>query len=130
MAKTMTPLALLASQSVAAGTTVRSSVIDVSAMDGGELRGKITNSGSAPTAQSVARVLVARKQSSAPAAAAEGTGNDDWKVRYEIGGGTTANGITRFAFRFGPETAYIQFEFGGHTGNPVSIECTGDAYAY
>ncbi len=62
MSKTMTPLALLASQSVAAGTTVRSSVIDVSAMDGGELRGKITNSGSAPTAQSVARVLVARSQ--------------------------------------------------------------------
>lgn len=94
------------------------------------IRFRITNGGTGPTVQCEARVLVAAKNTSMPAAAAEGTGDLDWKQVYVIGGGTTANASTRASYRFGPEIAYIEIEFTGNTGQSVTVECTGDSYVY
>ena len=129
MALTKTGAVLVSSASNAAGATTRGR-LDVSTADGGQIRWRITNGGTGPTAQCEARIMVARKQSSMPAAGAEGTGDDAWKQVYVQGGGTTANASTRGNYRFGPEVAYVQIEFTGNTGQSVTVECTGDSYAY
>ncbi len=129
MAKTITAAALVSSAANTAGATTRGR-LDVSAADGGMVRWRITNGGTGPTLQCEARILVARKQTSMPSAAAEGTGDDDWKQVYVVGGGTTASASTRGSYRFGPEIAYIEIEFTGNTGQSVTVECTGDSYAY
>lgn len=129
MALTKTGAVLVSSASNAAGSTTRGR-LDVSAADGGEIRWRITNGGTGPTVQCEARIMVARKQSSMPAAGAEGTGDDAWKQVYTQGGGVTASASTRGVYRFGPEVAYVQIEFTGNTGQSVTVECTGDSYAY
>lgn len=129
MAKTITAAVLVSSATNTAGSTTRGR-LDASAADGGEIRWRITNGGTGPTAQCEARILVARKQSSMPAAAAEGTGDDAWKQVYVMGGLTTASLSTRGRYTFGPEVAYVQIEFTGNTGQSVTVECTGDTYAY
>lgn len=129
MAKTITGAVLVSSASNGAGSTTRGR-LDVSAADGGEIRWRITNGGTGPTVQCEARILVARKQASMPAAAAEGTGDDAWKQVYVQGGGTTASASTRGTYTFGPEVAYVEVEFTGNTGQAVTVECTGDSYAY
>jgi len=129
MAKTLTAAALVSSASNAAGSTTRGR-LDCSAADGGMIRWRITNGGTGPTAQCEARVLMARKGSAMPSAASEGTGDDDWKIVYVQGGGTANSAVTRGAYRFGPEAAYIEIEFTGNTGQAVTVECTGDTYAY
>lgn len=129
MAKTLTAAALVSSASNAAGSTTRGR-LDCSAADGGMIRWRITNGGTGPTAQCEARVLMARKGSAMPSAASEGTGDDDWKIVYVQGGGTASSAVTRGAYRFGPEAAYIEIEFSGNTGQAVTVECTGDTYAY
>lgn len=128
MAKTMTALVLVSSASNAANGTTRGRV-DVSTADGGEIRFAITNGGTGPNAQCEARVLKAQKNTY-PATGAEGTGDTDWKQVYVIGGGTTASAKTRGVYKFGPETAYLEIEFTGNTVQPVTVECTGDSYAY
>lgn len=127
MAKTITGQVLVSSAANTAGSTTRGR-LDVSAADGGMIRWAMTNGGTGPTVQCEARILVARKQASMPSAAAEGTGDDDWKIVYTQGGGTTANASTRGSYRFGPEIAYIEIEFTGNTGQSVTVECTGDSY--
>lgn len=127
MAKTITGAALVSSVANTAGSTQRGR-LDVSSADGGMIRWRMTNGGTGPTVQCEARVLLARKQASMPSAAAEGTGDDDWKQVYVQGGGTTANASTRGSYRFGPEVAYIEIEFTGNTGQSVTVECTGDSY--
>ena len=129
MAKTITAAALVSSAANTAGSTTRGR-LDVSAADGGMIRFRITNGATGPTVQCEARVLVAAKDSSMPAAAAEGTGDLDWKQVHVIGGGTTANASTRGSYRFGPEIAYIEIEFTGNTGQSVTVECTGDSYTF
>lgn len=129
MAKTLTAAVLVSSAANTAGSTTRGR-LDVSAADGGQIRFRMTNGGTGPTLQCEARILVARKQTSMPSAAAEGIGDDDWKQVYVIGGGTTASASTRGSYRFGPEIAYIEIEFTGNTGQSVTVECTGDSYAY
>lgn len=129
MAKTLTAAVLVSSASNAAGGTTRGR-LDTSAADGGAIRWRITNGATGPTTQCEARILVARKQASMPAAAAEGTGPDDWKLVYLIGGGTSANTSVRGVYSFGPETAYVEVEFTGNTGQAVTVECTGDTYSY
>lgn len=129
MAKTITGQVLVSSASNAAGATTRGR-LDCTSADGGQIRWRITNGGTGPTAQCEARILVARKQASMPAAASEGTGSDDWKLVYLIGGGTSANTSVRGAYSFGPETAYVEVEFTGNTSQAVTVECTGDTYAY
>jgi len=44
--------------------------------------------------------------------------------------GRANSAVTRGAYRFGPEAAYIEIEFTGNTGQAVTVECTGDTYAY
>lgn len=127
MAKTQTRTALVSSAAKAAGTTTRGRV-DCSAADGGILTFRITNGATAPTAQATARVLVAHKDSAMPAAAAEGTGDGDWKQVYELGGGTTNSASTRGVYRFGPEVAYLEVEFPTHTGNDVTVEAIATTY--
>ena len=129
MAKTLTGQALVSSASNAAGATTRGR-LDCTGADGGTIRWRVTNGATGPTAQCEARIMVARKQTSMPAAAAEGTGNDDWKRVYVMGGGTAANDSNRGSWTFGPEVAYVQVEFAGNTGQAVTVECTGDTYAY
>jgi hypothetical protein len=129
MAKTITGAVLVSSASNASGATTRGR-LDCSSADGGQIRWRITNGGTGPTAQCEARIMVARKQASMPAAGAEGTGDDGWKQTYVMGGGTTASASTRGAYAFGPEVAYVQVEFVGNTGQAVTVECTGDTYAY
>lgn len=129
MAKTLTAAALVSSASNAASSTTRG-MLDCTGADGGQIRWRITNGGTGPTTQCEARILVARKQASMPAAAAEGTGHDDWKMVYVMGGGTTSSASTRGVYSFGPEVAYIEIEFTGNNGQAVTVECTGDTYAY
>ena len=129
MAKTITGAVLVSSAANTAGSTTRGR-LDVSAADGGMIRWRMTNGGTGPTLQCEARVLMARKQASMPAAAAEGTGDDDWKQVYVQGGGVTASASTRGSYRFGPDVAYIEIEFTGNTGQSVTVECTGDSYVY
>lgn len=129
MAKTITGQVLVSSASNGAGSTTRGR-LDVSAADGGEIRWRITNGATGPATQCEARIMVARKQASMPSAAAEGTGDDAWKQVYVMGGGTTASASARGVYRFGPEVAYVQIEFVGNTGQAVTVECTGDSYAY
>ncbi len=129
MAKTLTAAALVSSASNAAGSTTRGR-LDCSAADGGMIRWRITNGGTGPTAQCEARVLMARKGSAMPSAASEGTGDDAWKIVYVQGGGTVASASTRGSYTFGPEVAYLEIEFTGNTGQAVTVECTGDTYAY
>lgn len=129
MAKTITGQVLVSSAANTAGSTTRGR-LDVSAADGGMIRWAMTNGGTGPTVQCEARILVARKQASMPSAAAEGTGDDDWKQVYVQGGGTTSSAKTRGSYRFGPEVAYVEVEFTGNTGQSVTVECTGDSYAY
>lgn len=130
MAKVITAQVLVTSSSLAVSPAVTRGRLDCSAADGGMIRFRITNGGTGPTAQAVATVLVAQKNSAMPAAAAEGTADTDWKQVYQIGGGTASSASTRGAYRFGPEVAYIEIEFTGNTGQAVTVECTGDTYAY
>lgn len=129
MALTKTGAVLVSSASNAAGSTTRGR-LDCSSADGGDIRWRMTTGGAGPTTQCEARIMVARKQASMPAAGAEGTGDDDWKIVAVMGSGTAASTSTRGTYTFGPETAYVQIEFTGNTGQAVTVECTGDTYAY
>lgn len=127
MAKTLTALEPKARAAKAAGTVVRET-IDVSSYDGGYLIPRITNGGTGPTAQCVSRIFTSPKNTSMPAAAAEGV---DWFDHGNtFGGGTTANDINERVFEFGPEIAYIMVEFSTHTGTDVTVECRGNGYVY
>ena len=129
MPKTITGAVLVSSAANTAGSTTRGR-LDVSGADGGMIRWRMTNGGTGPSAECVARVMVARKQTSMPAAGAEGTGDDAWKVVYQQGNGTANNGTTFGSYRFGPEVSYVQIEFTGNTGQSVTVECTGDSFVY
>lgn len=130
MAKAMSSTVLQTSVANVAGTTTRTAAFDCTPYDGGEVRWRITNGGTGPTVACEARVLVARKQGSLPAAAAEGTGDDAWKIRVAQSGGTTNNASTRGAFRFGPEIAYLHMEFTGNTVQDVTVEAVVDVFSY
>jgi len=129
MAKTQAATAIVTSASNSASGTTRGR-LDCTAVDGGIVTFRITNGGTGPGVQAVARVLVAHKGGSMPAAAAEGTADTDWKQVAEIGGGTTASASTRGSYRFGPEVAYIEVEFTGNTSQAVTVEAHATTYTY
>ena len=129
MPKTQARTAIVTSASNAAGATTRGR-LDVSAVDGGLVTFRITNGGTGPTVQCVARVMIAHKDSAMPAAAAEGTGDTAWKQVYELGAGIAANANARGVYRFGPEVAYIQIEFTGNTGQAVTVEAHATTFVY
>jgi hypothetical protein len=129
MAKTQTATVLVSSAANTAGSTTRGR-LDCTAVDGGILTFRMTNGGTGPTVQCSARVLVAHKQTSMPAAASEGTGDNDWKKVFEIGGSTTASASTPSSYVFGPEVAYLEIEFTGNTGQSVTVEAHATTYTY
>jgi hypothetical protein len=131
MAKSQTGTALLTSQSLAAGASnhIRQR-LDCTAVDGGIVTMRITNGGTGPTAQCLGRILVAHKQTSMPATAAEGTGDNDWKQICEFGGTLVANASTRYSWRFGPEVAYLEVEMGGNTSQAVTVEAHATTFTY
>lgn len=129
MAKTQTGAVIVSSAANTAGSTTRGR-IDLSAVDGGIITMRLTNGGTGPTVQCVGRLLVAHKQTSMPAAAAEGTGDNDWKQIFELGGTTVANASTRYSWRFGPEVAYAEVEFTGNTGQSVTVEAHATTFTY
>lgn len=129
MAKTQAATAIVTSAAKAAATVTRGR-LDCTAVDGGIVTVRITNGATAPTAQATARILVAHKGSSMPAAASEGTADTDWKQVYEIGAGTTNSASARTQYRFGPEVAYLEVEFPAHTGNDVTVEAHATTFTY
>ncbi len=129
MAKTQSATAIVSSAANTAGSTTRGR-LDCTAVDGGIVTFRITNGGTGPTVQCEARILVAHKGSSMPAAAAEGTGDTDWKRVYTLGGGTANSASTRGVYRFGPEVAYLEVEFTGNTGQSVTVEAHATTFAY
>ena len=130
MAKTQTRTVLTSSVSrAAAAAATRSAVLDCTALDGGIVTFAITNSGTLG-AQCEARVLVAHKDTSAPTAAAEGTGDTAWKQVYVIGGGLVSGTKTRGVYEFGPEIAYLYIEFEGNTTNAAVVEAHATTYVY
>lgn len=129
MAKTQTSTALITSATNAAGATTRAR-LDCTGVDGGITTFRITNGGIAPSAQAVARILVAHKGGGFPATAAEGTGDFDWKQVAEIGAGLVISTSTRSNYRFGPEIAYLEIEFTGNTGQAVTIEAHATTFTY
>ena len=129
MAKSQTGTAIVSSAANTAGSTTRGR-IDLTAVDGGIVTMRITNGGTGPTAACAGRILVAHKQTSMPAAAAEGTGDNDWKQIAEFNGGTLASASSRFSYRFGPEVAYLEVEFTGNTGQSVTVEAHATTYDY
>lgn len=129
MAKTSTQTVLLSSQSLAAAAAAVRAVLDCSAKDGGQITFRITNGGTAPTAQSVATLLVAHSNTP-PAAGAEGTGDTAWKQIYQIGGTIINSQSTRGVFTWGPEITQLEIEFTSGTGQAVTIEAIATTYVY
>lgn len=129
MAKSQTATAIITSASNGAGSQTRGR-LDCTAVDGGIVTFRITNGGTGPSSQCEGRILVAHKGSSMPAAAAEGTGDTDWKRVYTIGGGIANNESTRGVFRFGPEVAYLEVEFDGNATQAVTVEAHATTYTY
>lgn len=132
MAKSTTRTAVVTSATNTAGSTTRGR-LDCEAVDGGILTFRITNGATGPTVQCTARVLVAHGTSSSeslPAAASEGTGDQDWKQVLEIGGTSTNSASTRGVYRFGPEVAYLEIEFSGNTAQSVTVEAHATTYTY
>lgn len=130
MSKTLTRTVLITSASLAATAAAVRAALDLPSADGGIVTMRITNGGTGPGAQCYGRVLIAHKQTTMPAPAAEGTGDGDWKQVYEFGGGTAASASARRSYRFGPEVAHIEVEFVGNTGQAVTIEAIVTTYAY
>lgn len=129
MAKTQVATAIVTSATNTAGSTTRGR-LDCTAVDGGVITFRITNGATGPTVQATARVLVAHKGASMPAAASEGTADTDWKQVYEIGGSSTASASSRGVYRFGPEVAYAEIEFSGNTAQSVTVEAHATTYTY
>lgn len=127
-----TPVSVvLVSASNAVGATTRERC-DVKSLtppaEGGLLVLRVRNGATGPTVQCVCQIMIARKQSSMPATGAEGADGDGWIKVAEFGGGTVANAVTPWSYRFGPEVAYIQVEFAGNTGQAVGVDAVLHAY--
>lgn len=116
---TKTPRTLVAaSTSNSAGGTTRGTV-DLRTAMGGILTMKITNGATGPTAQCEGRVLIAHDSGATPAAASAGAA---WKTLWSFGGGTTANAVTEQSMEVGPGVMHLEVEFGGNTGQAVTVE--------
>lgn len=125
-----TPIAavLITSASLAAAGTSRATY-DCRDIDVGLITGRITN-GSAPSTPCQFNIYVAHTTGATPAAAAEGTGDTDWKRVYTRAGDTTVSSDYRFSYNFGPEVNHVMVEFTGHTANAVTVEAHLSAASY
>lgn len=123
MALTKNDTTLIASASLAAGSTTRGT-IDLSSSYGGIVTMKITNGGTGPTAQCEGRVLISHADT-LPTAASAGA---DWKTVWRFGGGTASNAITEQSFTFGPEIRHLEVEFTGNTAQAVTVEAIATTF--
>lgn len=111
---------IAAATSNAAGSSTEGTPVDLRTAQGGLLTAKITNGGTGPTVQATMRVLCAHTTGATPTGAAEGT---DWKLLYEIGGGTTANEVTRIrGMVIDPAVMHLHVRVTGNTGQAVTCE--------
>lgn len=109
---------IAAATSNAAGGTTRGTV-DLRTAAGGMLTIKLTNGGTGPTVQAVARVLIAHNSGATPTAASAGT---DWKTIWEFGGGTTASTVTEQSMIVDQGVMHLEVEVTGNTGQAVTCE--------
>ena len=112
-----TPRTILATQSNAAGATVRAA-IDLNAVYGGLLTLRIANGATGPTVQCVGNVHVAHSATlpeTGPAGAV-------WKTVYSFGGGVAANVVTELVYQVPDDVMALQVEYTGNTGQPVTVE--------
>jgi len=108
-----------AGTSNAAAATTRGT-LDCRTVLGGLLTLKITNGATGPTAQCTGKVLVSHNSGATPAAASAGA---EWKSipSSVFGGGTAANKITEFVYRY-EGGMHLEVEFTGNTGQAVTVE--------
>lgn len=124
MALTKNDTTLIASASLAAGSTSRGT-IDLTSAYGGIVTMKITNGATGPTVQCEGRVLISHADT-LPTAASAGT---DWKTVWRFGGGTTNSAVTEQSFTFGPEVRHLEVEFTGNTAQAVTVEALATTYS-
>lgn len=115
---------IVAPTSNAASATTRGT-IDLSDAYGGIVTLKITHGLTGPTQQCRGRVLIAHADT-LPEPAGAGA---DWKTVYECGGGIAASAVTEQSFQFGPEVRHLEVEFGGNTGQAVTVEAIASTYS-
>lgn len=126
MARAKYEQVIIASQSNAAGGTVRGA-IDVRNRDGGIVTLKISNGATGPTVQCEGRVMIAHTELGTPAVGAAGT---VWKTIWRFGGCVAANAVTEQSYEFGPGVKHIQIEFTGNTGQAVTVEAIASTVDY
>ncbi|HQU89100.1 MAG: hypothetical protein KDH16_21115, partial [Rhodocyclaceae bacterium] len=110
---------IAAGTSNAAGATTEGTPLDLRGKFGGMLTAKITNGATGPTVQATIQVLAAVNDSSTPAAGGEGS---NWKLIYEIGGGTDANAVTRIRGMPIYGFQHVHARVTGNTGQAVTCE--------
>ncbi len=97
----------------AAGATV-SGVADLRAAQGAVLTARLTNGGTAPSAQCECAVQIAHAD--APAAA-------DWRTIHRFGGGVAAGSETDSgAVAIDPAVMHVRVVFNGNAGAAVTVE--------
>lgn len=109
---------IAAATSNAAGGTTRAA-LDLRTTAGGVLTIKLTNGGTGPTAQAVARVMIAHDSGATPATGAAGA---VWKTIWEFGGGIENSRVTERAIVIDPAVMHVQVEIAGNTGQAVTCE--------
>lgn len=107
-----------AATSNTAGSTTRSTPLDLETTYGGIVTAKITNGATGPTVQCTCNVLITHN-ATVPAAGGAGS---DWKTLYTFGGGTTNNAVTEMAIPIDPSIMGLEVEFTGNTGQAVTVE--------
>jgi hypothetical protein len=111
---------IAAATSNSAGGSTEGTPLDLRTTHGGILTGKITNGATGPTVQAVMQVLIAHNDGSTPTGAAEGT---DWKLIHQIGGGVTANDVSRLrGIVIPPGVQHLHVRVTGNTGQAVTCE--------
>lgn len=121
MATTLTKAAVtvVASATNAAGAVLRGTV-DMRTSLGGLLTIKIVNGATGPSTQCGASILAAHNDGATPTAAAAGT---DWKTIYKgFGNGTANNTVGEWAYEVPAGVMHMEVEFGGNTGQDVTVE--------
>lgn len=118
MALTKSAVTIVSSQTRTAGGAAVRGTCDMEAAYGGFLTLKITNGGTGPSAQCVAKVMVAHN-ATLPSAGAEGT---DWKVIATYGGGLAANATTEVGLPIDAAVMALQVDFDDNATQNVTVE--------
>lgn len=115
-----TTVALVPSQSVAAGGSLRAA-IDLRTALGGLLTMKIVNGATGPSNACQGNILAAHDDGATPATGAAGS---IWSTLWGFSGGTTNTLITEQSFEIPQGVQHLEVEFIGHTVQPVTVKAT------